>query len=98
MFGDEESHRTLAESHDRAFSEWLNFNLEEQKADLDLYLSTLSTNKRTLVETWVRLAPYRNFVPATVRHAERQLYLSDLETILELIRNACGVSGSDPDA
>ena len=67
MFGEDDTHETLAESHQRTFSEWLNYGLEHQKADLDFYLSSLSVQRKTLVETWLRLAPYRNFVPSTVR-------------------------------
>ncbi|MBM3736890.1 MAG: hypothetical protein FJW39_13990 [Acidobacteria bacterium] len=98
MFGPSEAHNTLFESHKRAFAEWLNYDLEMQQADLDLYFASLSENRSTLVETWLRLAPYRNFVPATVRVPERQLYLTDLETLLESMRIGLGVSAPDPGA
>jgi len=98
MFGEEESDRAMRESHRKAFTEWLNYTLDQQKADLDLYLSGLVGSKRTLLETWQRLTPYRNLVPAFVRRAERQLYLTDLETLLNLLMNEYGVSCPDPDA
>ncbi len=98
MFGEKESDRTLRESHATTFAEWLCFNLEEQKADLDLYLSTLGTDKRTIVEAWLRLTPYRHLIPDAAPRAERQLYLSDLETLLELLKNEYGVASPDPDA
>jgi hypothetical protein len=97
-FGDEEADRVLRESHQRAFAEWLCFNLEQQKADLDLYLSGLDGNRRLILDTWIRLAPYRNLIPSTAREVERQLYLTDLETILELLRSEYGVALPDPDA
>ena len=97
IFGEEESDRTLRECHDQAFCEWLTYGLEHQKADLDLYFSTLGTDKRTLLATWLRLAPYRNLVPTTARSAERRLYLSDLETLLGLLKDAHGVV-VDPNA
>ena len=40
MFSELEADEALRESHAPAFSEWLCFNLEQQKADLDLYLSS----------------------------------------------------------
>lgn len=98
MFGDEESDRTLRHSHAQAFAEWLCYGLEEQKADLDLYLSALGNNKRTVIEAWLRLTPYRHLIPSAARRAERELYLSDLETLLKLLMNALGVSSPDPDA
>jgi len=98
MFGPEESDRTLRESHSRAFAEWLNFPLEQQKADLDLYISGLDNNKKTIIEAWLRLAPYRHLIPGSVRSAERQLYLADLGALLALLKNDYGALGPDSDA
>lgn len=98
VFGEAEADRALRESHQKAFAEWLCFNLEQQKADLDLYLSGLGSNRQTILDTWIRLAPYRNLVPSTAREVERRLYLADLETILELLKNEYGVASPDPDA
>ena len=98
IFGEEEANHTLTASHSRAFREWLQFGLEHQKADLDLYLSSLSTNRRTILETWLRLSPHRNFVPAAARAAERKLYMTDLEVLLGLLKTEYGASAPDPDA
>ncbi|MCW5978510.1 MAG: hypothetical protein KIT09_10550 [Bryobacteraceae bacterium] len=97
MYGQEESSRTLRQSHSQAFAEWLCFTLEEQKADLDLYLSVLGANKRSIVEAWLRLTPYRHLVPGAARKAEKQLYMGDLETLLQLLRNEYGVADPDTD-
>jgi len=98
MFGEDEANRALRKSHQQAFAEWLSFNLEEQKADLDLYISSLDENRRTVVETWIKLAPYRNLIPASVKGPERKLYITDLTALLELLRNAYDVAAPDPDA
>ena len=98
VFGEEEADSALAGSHAQSFADWLGFTIEQQKADLDLYLSGLLENKRLIVETWLRLAPYRNLVPRTVAGMERELYLAELETLLELLKNEYGVSSPDPDA
>lgn len=97
-FSDQEADHALRESHEQAFGQWLCFPLEQQRADLGLYLDGLGGNPRTLLDTWIRLAPYRNLVPAGAREVERRLYLADLETILELLRNEYGVVSPDPDA
>jgi hypothetical protein len=94
-FGEEEADRTLRASHERTFAEWLSFNLENQKLDLDVYLSGLSTDRKTIVKTWLRLAPYRNFIPAAAGAAERALYLSDLAALLDVLRVENGVSAFD---
>ncbi len=98
MFGEEEADSALQESHHQAFSEWLGYSLEQQKADLDLYLSAFEADKRTILATWIRLTPYRNLLPADVRDVEQRLYLADLESLLELLRNEYAVSAPDPDA
>ena len=89
VFGEDEADRALRESHLGSFREWLNMDLEQQKADLMLYLSGQPTERRRLVENWIRLAPYRGVLPTVCSEAERGLFLLDLETLLELIRNAC---------
>lgn len=87
IFGDEQTHRALRDSHERTFAEWLSYSLEHQKADLDLYLSSLDTPKKTLLHTWTRLAPYKNFIPSSAMDPERGHYLLKLEALLELLRN-----------
>jgi len=98
VFGEPESDRTLRLSHEAAFREWLNFNLEYQKADLDLYLSNLSIDKKTILSTWIRLTPYRNLVPGSAESQERKLFFADLEALLGLLKNEYGVSLPYQDA
>ncbi len=98
LFGEDVADEALRESHAATFQDWLCYTLEQQKSDLDLYLAGLDTDKRTLLDTWIRLAPYRSLIPASARDVERKLYLADLETLLELLRNEYDVSGPDPDA
>lgn len=95
VFGEDAASDALKESHEASFHQWLELKLEHQKADLALYFSDLPTDRKTLVENWLRLAPYRNLIPAKARKAERELFLSDLETLLRTLRNeyAGGASG-----
>ena len=98
VFGERESDRALKESHNTSIEEWLNYGLEQQKADLDLYLSGLSVDKRTVLDSWLGTSPYRNLTPATIKGPAKKLFISDLETLLELLRNELGVVVDDPDA
>jgi hypothetical protein len=98
VFGEEEANKALKNSHAAVFAEWLTFNLEQQKADLDLYISGLFEQKRVVIETWIRLAPYRNLLPASVRGVEKRLYIADFTALLELFKAAYGVASPDPDA
>ena len=98
MFGGETADRALRENHAEVFAEWLCFPLQRQKADLDEYLSGLDEDPRRIIETWIRLSPYRNLVPSGAREVERKLYLADLEAMLELLRREHGAVSPDPDA
>src|SRR5579864_3779020 len=65
VFGEDEANRALKRSHSQVFREWLTFNLEQQKTDLELYLSGLDEDKRTVLATWQELAYYRALMPAS---------------------------------
>ncbi|HEX8985326.1 MAG TPA: hypothetical protein VF767_07840 [Bryobacteraceae bacterium] len=98
VFGNAEADRVLRESHHQAFASWVCLTLEQQKTDLDLYLSGLTGDRRTILDTWIRLQPYRNLMPGTAREVERELYMADLDAILGLLKNEYGVASPDPDA
>src|SRR5260370_10849596 len=51
--GDDAAHTALRQSHIQCFSEWLAFSLEGQKADFDLYLSGIDSDKKTILGTWI---------------------------------------------
>jgi hypothetical protein len=87
LFGAEEADQAMRESHGLCFREWLAMTLEQQKADLELFLTSLPTDRKTLAENWLRLAPYRSIPPAWASDGERHLFSSDLETLLVLVRN-----------
>jgi hypothetical protein len=90
LLGPEDADRTLCNSHHQVFSEWLGFSLSEQKSDLDEYLSGAGTSREAV--------HYHNLVPPTARDVERQLYLTDLETLLELLKFERGDAFSIPGA
>lgn len=97
VFGADESSRALRKSHKQVFGEWLTFNSEEQIADLELYLSHLPEDKRTVLRSWTRLEPYKNFVPTSAKNVHQRLYLSEMRNMLELIRRAAGVDEPGPE-
>lgn len=89
LLGPDDADRTLLNSHHQVFSEWLGFSLAEQKSDLDDYLNGAGS--------WNELN-YRNLAPSTARDVERQLYLTDLETLLELLKFERGGAFLFPEA
>jgi hypothetical protein len=95
LFGEDQANRALKKSHREAFDEWLTFNLEQQTQDLELYFSGISEDRHTVLKTWIKLAPYRNLVPASAKKVEKQLYVADLTAILSVLKNAS--AGGAPD-
>jgi len=98
VLGVEQAGKTLEASHVDCFREWLALTLKDQHADLSLYFSEQDAELKVIVGTWSRLASYRNLIPAAATGVERQLFLSDLETLLAMLKNECGVEDPDPNA
>jgi hypothetical protein len=96
-FGDEESDRTIRQSHEKTFLEWLSKGLEDQKLDLDEYLVSLGEEAQAVLLNWSRVSPW-NIIPASAREVERDLFLSDFQMLLDLLRREHDVSFPDPDA
>lgn len=98
VFGDEHANRALKKSHKQVFAEWLKFNLEHQMADLNLYLMDLPEDKKTVLQAWTKLKPYRNVLPSNLKGVERRLYLNEMEAMLEVLRAATGGGAPGPDS
>lgn len=77
--GFDEADRTLCHSHQQVFSQWIASSLADQKKDLDQYVIEVGGQIQSL---W----RYRNAVPPMARDVERQLYLTDFETLLGLLQ------------
>jgi hypothetical protein len=92
LFGREESVRALRESHEQAFLEWIGFPLAEKSRDLEQYFAGLEESRETVVEHWLRSRIYATYAPGSARTMERELFLSDLEALLQTIRNAAAES------
>jgi hypothetical protein len=86
----DEADRALRNSHQQVFQEWISSGLAEQKSDLEEFLRELGRPRYAL--------PYRELMPAGAHEVERQLYLADLETLLELLQLSSGpmVSAKEP--
>jgi hypothetical protein len=97
VYGMQAAQTALLASHEQAFSSWLGFNLEQQKADLDLYLAGIVPDREGVIEIWLKLAPYRNLVPATARDSERRLFMAEFGALLELLRREHRLSRPDPE-
>lgn len=85
VVGTEGNDRAIRHSHHQVFSEWLAYSLAEQKAELDDFLREQGHVPGQPFD-WSAALPYRSVIPPAAREVERQLYLADLETLLELLQ------------
>lgn len=97
-FSAAEADQVLRASHIGLFNEWLALGLQDQKLDLEEYLSGLDENIASVIATWVRLAPYQSCLPVGTRAVERELFMSDFHIILEMLMYEHAVASPDPDA
>ena len=88
--GREITDRTICNSHYTVFAEWIATPLSHQKSDLDEYL-----RQRDAVTD---AAVFRELAPAAAHDVERQLYLTDLETLLTMRRFEAGAASSNREA
>ena len=82
--GRDETDQTLRRAHHLVFGQWLAMSLEEQMSDLGEFLASREPSLGPL--------HYRDLPPKGAHEVERQLYLTDLETLLELLDAARGAS------
>lgn len=94
-FGDALAHYGLEAAHIRTYRDWLSLNLEQQRADLYLYLVSLSSDKRQILQAWLTTTPYRSLIPLHTQPVEREVFLSDVQALLAILMNECGIDGPE---
>ena len=87
VFGREESNRVLRENHEQTFFEWLNLPLAVKSADLTDYLGSLDDPAPTVLSHWFRSKEYSHHAPSAALEMERELFVKDMEALIETIRN-----------
>jgi hypothetical protein len=100
VFGRDECNRALRENHEQVFLEWLNLPLADKSADLRNYLASLEDPVPEVLSYWSRSKAYSSYAPSTARDMERELFVKDLEALIETLRNGwpggADVPGSSP--
>lgn len=96
--GDQDADQILNRSHQESFQEWLCLGLPRQKEELEEYFSGLDGDPREILYNWLKLEPYKTWVPPESRDVERDLFYADLGIVLEALRVELGVDARDPDS
>ena len=90
VFGREDSARALRESHEQAFMEWLELDLEAKTADLRDYITGLEDAPDVVLKYLASSARNEFQLPESARRAERHLFHRDFETAVTLLRYGFG--------
>jgi hypothetical protein len=85
-FGREESTQALQNSHEDLFRNWLTLPLSEKYEDLAAYMATLEDPQAAVVKHWKQSRIYKTYVPAQASPPEAELFVSELEVLLDLWR------------
>jgi hypothetical protein len=91
-FGALRADRVIRDSHEQVFREWLSFNLAQQKADLDVFLSSVEGYRRQILAACAAAAPHAWLIPDVAAEHERRLYLADLEVVLDTLYSEYGLT------
>lgn len=83
-FGREASAQALQASHETVFRTWLALPLTEKTGDLVAYLATVEDPQEVVVKYWKQSRVYRTYTPALATPAETELFIAELEVLLDL--------------
>jgi hypothetical protein len=78
--------------------DWLMLPLADRKSDLDTFFHALESPRELVVHNWKKLRPYAQYVPVQALKPEREMFLGDLEILIEIIGRECGADAIDPGA
>jgi hypothetical protein len=85
-FGREESTQALQSSHETLFRTWLTLPLAEKHEDLAAFMATLEDPQAMVVKHWKQSRVYRTYIPESATPAETELFITELEILLEVWR------------
>ncbi len=74
--------------HNEVFADWLSLTLQQQRNDIEAYISSLHGHRRQLLKCWTGIANDLDLVPYGVAPHERQLYAAEFRAHVELIFNS----------
>jgi hypothetical protein len=87
LMGAQQADHALRYRHKKVFAEWVGASLDQQKRDLEVFLAADQTSRGDRVYDLNQVEPFRALIPASTREVERLLFVTDLETLLGMLRS-----------
>ena len=85
VYGKQAVQQALQLCHEELFERVLETPLPVQEQDLRAYLSTVPSGPRSAAATWSKLESYRSLLPLQSPDYLKELFCSNVRTILEVI-------------
>lgn len=95
LYPEEAVQQALELCHEQIFERILEMPLEKQLEDLRNCLAAMEGGLSAAVSHWRQLEPYRVFWPETTPGYLKDLFLSNLRALLEILHEQCNPSHSD---
>lgn len=95
LYPEEAVQQALELCHEQIFERILEMPLEKQLEDLRNCLAAMEGGLSAAVSHWRQLEPYRVFWPESAPGYLRDLFLSNLRALLEILHEQCNPSHSD---
>jgi hypothetical protein len=71
--------------HRAIFEAWLCLNLQQQALELDRHVSNQEAPRHAVLGEWTQQKSYQRLIPPDAMQAERNLFVTDMETILHIL-------------
>lgn len=95
LYPEEAVQQALELCHEQIFERILEMPLEKQLEDLRNCLAAMEGGLSAAVSHWRQLEPYRVFLPENAPGYLKDLFLSNLRALLEILHEQCNPSHSD---
>lgn len=95
LYPEEAVQQALELCHEQIFERILETPLEKQLEDLRNCLAAMEGGLPAVVSHWRQLEPYRVFMPENAPGYLKDLFFSNLRTLLETLHEQCNPSHSD---
>lgn len=95
LYPEEAVQQALELCHEQIFERILEMPLEKQLEDLRNCLAAMEGGLPAVVSHWRQLEPYRVFLPENAPGYLKDLFLSNLRALLEILHEQCNPSHSD---
>jgi hypothetical protein len=80
-----ECDRVLGAEHRAIFDAWLCLSLQQQALELDRHVSNQEPPRRAVLGEWTQQKSYQRLIPPDAMQPERELFVTDMETILRIL-------------